>query len=200
MRINPDRVKHLSGQYSYIKKPILIGESQRSPEVIARVSEMLSKIQKGGRDAVMRYSRELDGWNGADFEISRSDVEKLTKDLPRDLREALELGRDQTAAYARMQREHMRDFSGEISPGLEVGMRYIPVSRVGAYLPAGRFPILASAFMTVNVAKVAGVPSVIVCSPPQKDGRPNPAVLYLRTRWRTGFSSNVLWIAHRSTN
>ena len=178
MRINPDRVKHLSGQYNYVKKPRLIGESQRSPEVIARVSEMLSKIQRGGRDAVMRYSRELDGWNGADFEISRPDVEKLTNDLPRDLREALELGRDHTAAYARMQREHMRDFSGEISPGLEVGMRYIPVSRVGAYLPAGRFPILASAFMTVNVAKVAGVPSVIVCSPPQKDGRPNPAVLY----------------------
>lgn len=75
----------------------------------------------------MRYSRELDGWNGADFEISRSDVEKLTNDLPRDLREALELGRDHTAAYARMQREHMRDFSGEISPGLEVGMRYIPL-------------------------------------------------------------------------
>ena len=178
MRINPARVSHLSGRYNFVKAQRLIGEAQRSPEVISRVSEILSEIQKGGRDAVMRYARELDGWNGADFEISRSDVEKLTRDLPPDLRSALELGRDRTAAYARLQREHMLDFAGEIAPGLEVGIRYVPVGRVGAYLPAGRFPILASAFMTVNVAKVAGVPSVIVCSPPQKDGRPNPAVLY----------------------
>lgn len=178
MYINPARVPHLAGRFNYVKKQKIIGEAQRSPEVIARVSEILSDIEHGGRDAVMRYARELDGWTGADFEVSRSEVERMTSNLPADLRAALELGRDRTAAYARLQREHMRDFTGEIAPGLEVGLRYVPIARVGAYLPAGRFPILASAFMTVNVAKVAGVPSVIVCSPPQKDGQPNPAVLY----------------------
>ena len=178
MRIDPKRVPHLKGKYQYLKEPIKIGETQRSPEVIKRVSEILSDIQNGGLDAVMKYAKELDNWNGRDFEMSRAEVEKFTNPLPSDLKKALELGRDQTAAYAKLHKSHMVDFAEEISPGVEVGVRYVPVGRVGAYLPAGRFPILASAFMTVNVAKIAGVPNVIVCTPPQKDGQPNPAVLY----------------------
>lgn len=178
MRIDPKRIPHLQGKYQLLKDQPIVGEAQRSPEVIERVSAMLLDIEKGGRDAVLRYSRDLDGWEGADFELSASDVHKLTSNLPSDLRAALELGRDHTKAFAQLQRSHLTDFSAEISPGVEIGQRYIPVDRVGAYLPAGRFPILASAFMTVNVAKVAGVPMVLVCTPPLRDGKPNAAVLY----------------------
>ena len=76
------------------------------------------------------------------------------------------------------QRNQLSDFETELAPGVRAGHRYVPVQRVGAYLPAGRFPILASAFMTVGVAKAAGVPTVLACTPPQPDGRPDPAVLY----------------------
>ena len=77
-----------------------------------------------------------------------------------------------------MQRSHLTGFESELVPGVVTGVRYIPVARVGAYLPAGRFPLTASAFMTVGVAKTAGVPTVMACTPPQPDGGANDAVVY----------------------
>src|SRR5690606_33369701 len=71
-----------------------------------------------------------------------------------------------------------------LTPGLVAGQRYIPIERVGAYLPAGRFPLLAGAFMTVGVAKDAGVPNVLACTPPRPDGSADPAVLY--AAWLSG--------------
>ncbi len=116
--------------------------------------------------------------------------------LPPALREAIELGSVRTRAFAAAQREHLVDFEVELVPGLVTGQRYVPVARVGAYLPAGRFPLTASAFMTVGVAKVAGVRTVVACTPPQPDGSANDAVLYaaapvrrrprLRARRRAG--------------
>ena len=98
--------------------------------------------------------------------------------LPADLREALDAGAERTRRFAAMQREQLVDFEDEVVPGVVCGQRYVPVADVGAYLPAGRFPLLASAFMTVGVAAVAGVPNVIACTPPSLDGGPHPAVLY----------------------
>jgi sulfopropanediol 3-dehydrogenase len=89
-----------------------------------------------------------------------------------------ELGAERTQAFARLQRSHLRDVEAELLPGVVVGHRYVPVGRVGAYLPAGRFPLTASAFMSVGVAKVAGVPHVVACTPPQPDGGVNAAVAH----------------------
>ena len=77
-----------------------------------------------------------------------------------------------------MQRAHLHDFEDEVIPGVVCGQKYVPVDTVGAYLPAGRFPLLASAFMTVGVARAAGVPNVVSCTPPSRQRRPHPAVLY----------------------
>jgi hypothetical protein len=107
MRIDPNRVPHLNGKYQYLKEPVKIGETQRSPDVVKRVSEILSEIQSGGRSAVMKYAKELDNWDGRDFEMSRAEVEKFTNSLPSDLKKALELGRDQTAAYAKLTVSHI---------------------------------------------------------------------------------------------
>ena len=178
MRLDPHRIGRLEGAFHHVKAPLLDGPAaQRDPAVIATVSQMLSTIEVGGLDAVRRYARELDRWEGDQFELSREQIVAAVDRLPDDLRTALELGRDRTAAFARLQREHLVDFEAELAPGLVTGQRYVPVGRVGAYLPAGRFPLLASAFMTVNVAKVAGVPTVLACTPPQPDGAPDPAVL-----------------------
>ncbi|CCH76307.1 Histidinol dehydrogenase 1 [Nostocoides japonicum T1-X7] len=179
MLLDPVRTGHLSGRYHHVKAPALSGPpAQRNPQVIDTVSEMLASIQRGGMDQVLEYARRLDGYDGGAIELDAAAIEAQVASLPAELRAALDLGQERTAAFARLSRSKLADFEAEIAPGLVTGVRYVPVQRVGAYLPAGRFPLLASAFMTANVAKVAGVPTVIACTPPQPDGRPDPAVLY----------------------
>ena len=147
--------------------------------MIATVSEMLSEIERDGLAAVSRYAERLDGWRGGpDFEVSPQEIDALTAELPEGLRQALDAGAERTRRFARMQREHLHDFEAEVIPGVVCGQKYVPVNTVGAYLPAGRFPLLASAFMTVGVARAAGVPNVLSCTPPSRDGQPHPAVLY----------------------
>jgi sulfopropanediol 3-dehydrogenase len=153
-------------------------EAQRDPAVAARVSEMLLDIERDGLDAVRRFARDLDRSEPSSFELDAADIASSGDRLAPDLRAAIELGGERTRQFARLQREHLTDFEAEILPGLVVGQRYVPVRSVGAYLPAGRFPLTASAFMSVGVAKVALVPSVLACTPPQPDGRANDAVAY----------------------
>lgn len=145
---------------------------------MATVSEMLLTIERGGMDAVLDYAQKLDGYAGGDVELSPAQIASSGDRLDADLRQAIDLGSERTRAFAGTQRAKLVDFSVELEPGLTTGVKYVPISRVGAYLPAGRFPLTASAFMTVGVAKAAGVPSVIACTPPQPGGRANDAVLY----------------------
>jgi sulfopropanediol 3-dehydrogenase len=152
--------------------------AQRDPAVIARVSEMLADLERRGLDAVRDYAQRLDNWTGGSFELDGKRIAASGDRLDPALREAIELGSERTRAFAREHRAHLQDFEFEPAPGVRTGVRYVPVGRVGAYLPAGRFPLTASAFMTVGVAKEAGVPRVIACTPPQPDGGPNDAVLY----------------------
>ncbi len=167
------------GPSGVLKAPQLQGPpAQRDPAVIARVTEMLQEISAGGLDAVLRFAAELDHWTGGDVELDGATIAASGDALDPALRAALELGAERTQKFATESRNHLSDFETELAPGVRAGHRYIPVQRVGAYLPAGRFPILASAFMTVGVAKAAGVPTVLACTPPQPDGRPDPAVLY----------------------
>lgn len=179
MYLEKKELKGIEGKYRVLKAPdVSKPHSGTDPEVIAKVSSMLSDIESRGLDAIRDYARDLDGWNQSDFEISLDSRKQCGDDLADDLRSALELGVDHTRTFAKATRAHLTDFEVEITPGLVCGQRYIPVQRVGAYLPAGRLPILTSAAMVVGVAKAAGVPSVIACTPPQHGGAPNSAILY----------------------
>ncbi|OON81868.1 histidinol dehydrogenase [Streptomyces tsukubensis] len=178
MRFNPSRLAEFDGSYRFLKPPSDSPAAQRDPAVATRVSEMLSAIERGGMDAVLKYARELDGWQRPEVEIGAAELARTGDGLPEDVRAALELGHERTSDFARRQRAHLVDFEAELAPGLIAGQRYVPVQRVGAYLPAGRFPLLAGAFMTVGVAKAAGVPSVLACTPPGREGNADPAVLY----------------------
>ena len=146
--------------------------------MVARVSAMLAGIEKGGLEAVRRYAEELDGFRGDTFELSPRQIDAAVADLPKDLCAALDAGAERTRRFAELQRRSLTEFEAEVTPGVVCGQKYVPVSAVGAYLPAGRFPLLASAFMTVGVARAAGVEKVVCCTPPAYDGRPHPAVLY----------------------
>ena len=162
-----------------LKAPEVIAPAaQRNPAVIETVSAMLADIQEHGVAAIEQYARSLDRWDGRDFEVSARDLARSGDDLSPELKAAIELGAARTRAFAATQRSGLNDFDVQLVPGVITGQRYIPVGSVGAYLPAGQFPLTASAFMTVGVAKAAGVPNVIACTPPGPDGKPNSAVLY----------------------
>ncbi|MFF5257990.1 histidinol dehydrogenase [Actinomadura viridis] len=179
MRFTPARLAELEGSYRILKAPGLDRPAaQTDPAVAERVSTMLADIERGGLDAVLRYARELDGWRRPEIEVPRDELARSGDGLSAELRAALELGVERTGAFAREQRARLGDFEVELAPGLLAGQRYVPVQRVGAYLPAGRFPLLAGACMTAGVAKVAGVETVLACTPPRPDGTADPAVLY----------------------
>ena len=179
MLSSPAVLARLSDRSTVLKAPgVPTPENQRDPAVVQRVSVMLSDIEAGGLDAVLRYATDLDRYDGRGIQVSAEDLAASGDGLPADLREAIELGSARTKAFAAVQREALHDVEVELVPGVVTGSRYVPIGRVGAYLPAGRFPLTASAFMTVGVAKVAGVAEVVACTPPQPDGSANPSVLH----------------------
>ncbi len=180
MHLTPTDKSRVAGSFSVVREPDRPDvPAQSDPAVISTVSQMLSEIERDGRAAVRRYAERLDGWTGGDdFEITSAEVDRLTDSLPADLCAALDAGAERTRLFASMQRAHLHDFEDEVIPGVVCGQKYIPVSNVGAYLPAGRFPLLASAFMTVGVARAAGVQNIVSATPPSRNGQPHPAVLY----------------------
>ncbi|MBC7593070.1 MAG: histidinol dehydrogenase, partial [Kineosporiaceae bacterium] len=178
MRFSPAILNSLEGSFHHLKAGSTTPSAQRDPQVIETVTRMLADINARGMAAVVEYSRKLDGWQGGDIELPAKEVAASGARLPKDLRTAIELGAKRTQDFARETRSHLTGFETEPVPGVITGVRYVPVSRVGAYLPAGRFPLTASGFMTVGVAKAAGVPNVIACTPPQQSGGANDAVVY----------------------
>jgi sulfopropanediol 3-dehydrogenase len=182
MKLSPRFEAANAHRFTSLKAPgVDAPEAQRDPAVAATVSAMLLEIERDGFDAIRRYALELDRTNvGADgsFELPASELATTGGLLSTELRESIELGSARTKQFAALQRDHLADFEAELVPGLVTGQRYIPVGTVGAYLPAGRFPLTASAFMTVGVAKAAAVPTVLGCTPPQPGGGVNAAVAY----------------------
>jgi sulfopropanediol 3-dehydrogenase len=151
---------------------------EATDELRARVSAMLRDIELGGVDAVRRYSAELDGWAPGDFVVSDAEFERAAAGLDDRLREAIAFAQDQVRTFAQAQRDTLTELRVEPLPGVVLGHRHIPVETVGAYVPGGRYPMLASSVMTVVVAKVAGVQRVVACAPPQPGGGLHPAMLY----------------------
>jgi sulfopropanediol 3-dehydrogenase len=151
----------------YLKSAPSAPASGPDPGVRERVSEMLRAIEQGGIDAVRRYSRELDDWDPPSFEVTSGQIAAATASLPEALKESIAFAQAQIRNFAELQRATLTDFEAETLPGVFLGQRQVPVRSVGAYCPSGRVPMLACAFMTVLVPKVAGVDTVIACSPPR---------------------------------
>jgi sulfopropanediol 3-dehydrogenase len=151
----------------YLKRGVAAPAAANDLAVRERVSEMLREIERGGVDAVRTYSRELDHWDPPTFEVTSGQVAAASASLPDALKESIAFAQAQIRHFAQLQRDTLTDFEAETLPGVFLGQRQVPVSSVGAYCPSGRVPMLACAFMTVLVPKVAGVPTVIACSPPR---------------------------------
>jgi sulfopropanediol 3-dehydrogenase len=151
---------------------------EATDELQSRVAGMLREIEQGGIDAVRRFSRDLDGWDPESFVVSDAEFERVAEELDPALREHIGFAQSQVRRFAQAQRETLVDLRVDMGPGVVLGHRHIPVGAVGAYVPGGRYPMLASSFMTVLVAKVAGVETVVACAPPQRDAGIHPAMLY----------------------
>jgi sulfopropanediol 3-dehydrogenase len=147
-------------------------------DVRRTVAEMLERIERDGADAIRHYSRELDGWDPPTFVVGDGEIERAAADLEPALREHIAFAQEQVRAFARAQRETLLDLEVETLPGVTLGHRHIPVRAVGSYVPGGRYPMLASAFMTIVVPKVAGVEQVVACAPPRGGQGIHPAMLY----------------------
>jgi sulfopropanediol 3-dehydrogenase len=157
----------------YLKKAV-----QRPPEsdeaVRTVVAEVLSAVREGGDGAVRRYSERFDHWQPRSFRVGAAEIEAATAAVPPSDRAQIDYCRDQIAAFARHQRASLREFEVEQQPGVILGQRLIPVDTVGAYVPGGRYPLVASALMSIATAKAAGVRRIIACSPPSPAGPANP--------------------------
>jgi sulfopropanediol 3-dehydrogenase len=149
-----------------------------SLSVRTRVSEMLSRIERQGERALRRYSVELDDWSPPSFVVSAEEAGRAAAAVDRELRRHIAFALEQVRGFAAAQLATLGDLRLETLPGVTLGHRHIPVGSVGAYVPGGRYPMLASAFMTVAVPKVAGVERVVACAPPQRGGGVHPAMLH----------------------
>ncbi len=164
-------------QPNYLKAPPPGAAPGPDPAVAARVSEMLLRIERDGFDAVRHYSRDLDDWAPESFEVAASEIDQASAAIPDELKRSIAFAQDQIRRFAELQRATLTSFEAETLPGVFLGQRQVPVATVGAYCPSGRVPMLACPFMTVLVAKVAGVDNVVACTPPRA-GKLHAPTLY----------------------
>ncbi len=142
----------------------------------AIVEATLTEIETRGDAAVRELSKTFDGYEPKAFRLSDDDIAALMHKVSAQDMDDIRFAQDQVRNFARAQRESMLDIEVETLPGVVLGHKHIPVQSVGCYVPGGKFPMVASAHMSVATADVAGVPRIIACTPPFK-GEPNPAVI-----------------------
>ena len=145
-------------------------------KVRAVVEEMLAAIGGRGDDAVREYSERLDKWSPPSFRLSRAQIDACHAELPAQAIADIRFAQAQVRRFAEIQRAALQDVEVETLPGVILGHKNVPVSSVGCYVPGGKYPLVASAHMSVVTAKVAGVPRVIAAAPPF-NGRPAPAIV-----------------------
>ena len=145
-------------------------------KVRAQVEAILDEIQRRGDEAVRELSKKFDSWNPDSFRLSETEIEMaMSKVAKRDL-DDIRFAQEQVRNFAQHQKDALRDIEMETMPGVVLGHKNIPVNSVGCYVPGGKYPMVASAHMSVVTAKVAGVPRIVASAPPQ-GGAPHPAIV-----------------------
>jgi len=140
------------------------------------VADTLQLIEERGDTAVRDIARKFDNYDRESYRLSQEEIDALMAKVdPLDLQD-IKFAQEQVTKFAQAQRDSMLDIEVETLPGVILGHKNIPVQSVGCYVPGGKFPMVASAHMSVATAKVAGVPRIVACTPPF-NGEPNPAVI-----------------------
>ncbi|MEJ1199397.1 MULTISPECIES: histidinol dehydrogenase [unclassified Streptomyces] len=151
----------------HLKSAVPAGQVRAArADVAERVTGILDDIRERGDEAVRQYSEKFDDWSPESFRLSQDDIARIVADVPGTVLDDIRFVQEQVRTFAQAQRDSMHDIEIETLPGVRLGHRHVPVSGAGAYVPGGRYPLTASAHMTIVTAKVAGVSRVAACTPP----------------------------------
>ncbi|PNG96105.1 histidinol dehydrogenase [Streptomyces malaysiensis] len=158
-----------------VKGPDTVEASRTTsrPEIVDIVAEVIADVRQNGDTAVRRWSQKFDGWSPESFRLGPDRIASVVSSVPGTVLDDLRFVQRQVRGFAQAQRDSLTDFEVETLPGVFLGQRNIPISAAGAYVPGGRYPLTASAHMTVLTAKVAGVGRVAATTPPDR-GAPPP--------------------------
>lgn len=162
---------------TYLKKRIAAEEiAEADAKVRTTVEGILSDIETRGDEAVRAFSQKFDNWCPDKFRLSELDIESAISKVPPGDLEDIRFAQAQVRNFAEKQKACLKDLEVETMPGIVLGHRNVPVNSVGCYVPGGKYPMVASAHMSVVTAKVAGVKRIIATAPPH-DGGPHPAIV-----------------------
>ncbi|WP_049320248.1 histidinol dehydrogenase [Mammaliicoccus sciuri] len=142
----------------------IVKESDEKTKQI--VANTLKDIEEQGDKAVRDLSIKFDKWDPEQFKLSQAQIEEIVDSIPEEVKHDIAFAQDNIKKFAEAQRDSMKDIHVEVMPGVFLGHKNIPVESVGCYIPGGRYPMIASAHMSILTAKVAGVERVIACTPP----------------------------------
>jgi len=151
-------------------------QAETDRNVRSIVEAALSDIETRGDAAVREMSIKFDNWDRPDYRLRPAEIAQCIDSLSRQERKDIEFAQDQVRNFAEIQRHALRDVEVETLPGVVLGHRNIPLNSAGCYVPGGKYPLLASAHMSVITAKVAGVKRIITCAPPFQ-GKPARAIV-----------------------
>ena len=170
------------------------------------VRGILEEIRTRGETAVRELSIKFDNWNPDAFRLSDEAIAEIVDSLPQQTIDDLKFAQAQVRNFAQIQRASMHDVEVETLPGVILGHKHIPVNSVGCYVPGGRYPMIASAHMSVLTAKVAGVKRIIASTPPISGEIPKETVAAMHFggaheihhhRWRSGDCAHGAWALKR---
>ncbi len=150
---------------------------ERDEETATYIIGMLKDLEKRGMDAVREYSKTFDDWDPPRFELNDAEINEAIAKCDRQLLEDTDFCQNNVRSFAEAQVKTMQPLETEIRPGVVLGHKHIPVGCVGSYIPGGRYPMFGSAQMSIIPAKVAGVETVIACTPPVKGEGYYPATI-----------------------
>lgn len=161
----------------YLKRGMDAGAIKAADtKVRETVESILAQVEAHKDQAIRDLSKQFDKWEPESFRLSPQEIEKAIAQVSKRDLEDIKFAQAQVRNFAQKQRDSMQDIEVETLPGVVLGHKHIPVNAVGCYVPGGRYPMIASAHMSVVTAKVAGVKRVIACAPPFKGG-PHPAIV-----------------------
>ena len=156
-----------------IKAGVISAEKKKiDSEIQNTVSTIIEQVESEGDEAVRRLSAKFDKWDRQDYRLTPTEIERILDSVPESVKSDIKFAQKQIRAFAEAQRSALRDIEVETLPGVRLGHKNIPVNSVGAYVPGGRYPMVASAHMSVVTAKVAGVPRVAAATPPMNGAPP----------------------------
>jgi sulfopropanediol 3-dehydrogenase len=161
----------------YLKRGMDAGAIKAADrEVRTTVEAILAQVEARGDAAVRELSEKFDGWSPLSFRLTAQEVERAIAQVRKRDLDDIKFAQAQVRNFAQKQKETLRDLEVETLPGVILGHKHIPVGSIGCYVPGGRYPMVASAHMSIVTARVAGVKRIVACAPPHKGG-PHPAIV-----------------------